>query len=604
MEKFHFLRPEWFYALIPLALILYYALNHSLGSVSWKKVCDAKLLPYILIGGDKPISRLPYIVTAIAALLCIVAAAGPVWKKLPTPVFRDQSSLIIALDLSRSMDSSDIRPSRITRAKLKIIDLLQKRQGGQTALIAYAASAFTVTPLTTDTSTIVNLISALDTQIMPAQGSDASKALRLANELLAQASVTDGDVLLITDNINKSDFVAVSELSKNNHRLSILGVGTKEGGPIALGGGFFKDSNGSIVISKLNASILQEAALLGQGLYTDIDAGEKDVEALSTLFNSKNTKKNAEKTELTADIWHEEGPILLLFVLPLVALLSRRGLLTVVIIILSPLPEPAYAFNFDSLWLNKDQRAMQHFKKGETDKAAELFRENNWKATAHYRNGEYEKAIQAFEASGEAPTSNQLYNTGNALAHLGRYQESVNAYDEAIKLDPSNSDAIHNRKIVEKKLEEQQPKQNNNAKSDNKEESPDKADKSDMQSAKKNQTGQNKKEDQNNDAKNNDQKNGQNNKQENKDAQNKKDQQQDSESDEKIGSKQEDADNKDQPLEQQETNQQESYELSEEEQANAQWLKRIVDDPGGLLRRKFIYQYKQMPGQHQSKQPW
>jgi len=223
METFHFLRPDWFYALIPLAIILYFSLAHSVSSMSWKKICDEKLLPFILIEGNTSSSRIPYILISLATLLCITTAAGPVWEKLPTPVFREQSSLVIALDLSRSMDSSDIRPTRLKRAKLKVLDILRKRKGGQTALIAYAANAFTVTPLTTDSATIANLISALDTEIMPAQGSNAGNALKLANNLLAQSGITSGDVLLVTDSVNKGDFVGISALSENNHRLSILG---------------------------------------------------------------------------------------------------------------------------------------------------------------------------------------------------------------------------------------------------------------------------------------------------------------------------------------------------------------------------------------------
>jgi Ca-activated chloride channel family protein len=105
-------------------------------------------------------SRAPLITSSLAAILAITALAGPTWQRVPTPVFRNASALVIALDLSRSMDASDIKPSRLERARYKIADLLKKRKDGQTALLVYAGSAFTVTPLTNDTETINNQLRA------------------------------------------------------------------------------------------------------------------------------------------------------------------------------------------------------------------------------------------------------------------------------------------------------------------------------------------------------------------------------------------------------------------------------------------------------------
>ena len=119
IEQLHFLRPDWFYAFIPLALLLYFALNHSINSISWKKICDAQLLPHVLITKATKSSHLSLVLPTIVSILSIIAGAGPVWEKLPTPVFRDQSSLVIAVDLSRSMDASDIKPTRLNAPNLK-----------------------------------------------------------------------------------------------------------------------------------------------------------------------------------------------------------------------------------------------------------------------------------------------------------------------------------------------------------------------------------------------------------------------------------------------------------------------------------------------------
>jgi len=608
IEQLHFLRPDWFYAFIPLAMLLYLAINHSVTSISWKKICDAKLLPHILISKPTKTSRLAFILPTIASILCIIAAAGPVLKKLPTPVFRDQSSLIIAVDLSRSMDASDIKPTRIDRAKLKLIDILEKRKGGQTALVVYAANAFTVTPLTSDTSTIANLIAALDTEMMPAQGSNTSDALKTATVLLSQAGETEGDILLITDGINQQDLSAISDLTGKGHRLSILGVGTPDGGPIVLERGFLQDSSGAIVIPKLDVQSLQKAALMGHGLFVAMQTTDEDIDKLSELFSRNRTETESIEVELTADIWHEEGPWLLLIALPLVALLSRRGILVLIAAIVIPLPEPAYAVETDALWLNENQRAMRHFEKGEHENAAKLFKKNNWKASALYRNGEYEKAIEAIEQSDEAADSDAMYNKANALAKLQRYQEAIDAYDEAVTLSPDNEDAVYNRELVKKKLEEQDPQQDK--------EDQDKKDEEDKDE-------KNKKEDKKDEQKPSDEEGEKSDDEKSQDGheadKESKDDNKDKASD-KPADDQDDADEQEtqpKPEEKKEEQakeendsqaqnlqQQDAVEDREEKQATEQWLKRIVDDPGGLLRRKFKYQYQNMPGQKQSKQPW
>ena len=615
IEQLHFLRPDWFYAFIPLVVLLYFAINYSINSISWKKICDAKLLPHILISKPAKTSRLTFILPTLATVLCIIAAAGPVWKKLPTPVFRDQSSLIIAVDLSRSMDASDIKPTRLSRAKLNLIDILEKRKDGQTALVVYAANAFTVTPLTTDTSTIANLITALDTEMMPAQGSNVADALKTATALLNQAGETEGDILLITDSVQKQDLSAIKDLTSRGHRLSIMGVGTPQGGPIVLESGFLQDANGAIVIPKLDVPALQKAALIGHGLFVGIQTTDKDIDKLAALFSRDRTDTESVEVELTADIWHEEGPWLLLIVLPLVALLSRRGLIILLAAVLIPIPEPAYAIETNELWLNADQRAMRHFDEGEHGDAALLFNKNNWKASAFYRNGEYEKAIESLEASDEEPDSDAMYNKGNALSKLQRYEEAIDAYDEALTLDPNNEDAIYNRDLVKKKLQEQDPEQDK----DNKDQ--------DKKDEEKQEQDQREKKDKKDDQKPSDEEGEKSEDEKSQDGHEADKESEDDNKDkasDKSAEDQDDADKqesepkpnekpeekKEEKAEQNKENQaqnlqqKDAAEDSEEKKATEQWLKRIVDDPGGLLRRKFKYQYQNMPGQKQSKQPW
>ena len=265
--------------------------RHHGNSMNWKSVCDAKLLPYILSQGTNKSSRFPLILAAIAASLCIIATAGPAFEKLAKPVYREQSRLVILMDLSQSMDASDIKPTRMERAKLKLLDILKMRKAGQTALVVYAADAFTVTPLTDDSNTIANLVPTLETSLMPSQGSHAYAAINKSLQLLQQASAASGDVLLITDDITDRDLQSINNLSSKGYRLSVLGVGTKDGSPVSLNGGFLQDSNGAIIIPKLNPEKRQQAALSGGGLYASIQADDADINKLNSLFSSRNVKK-------------------------------------------------------------------------------------------------------------------------------------------------------------------------------------------------------------------------------------------------------------------------------------------------------------------------
>lgn len=631
-QQLHFLRPEAFYAFVPLLLFVVLYLTSKATSRSWKAVCDDKLLPYILTAGGKKSGVLPILLIMLAASTSIIAMAGPVWKKLPQPVFREDSALVIALDLSQSMQATDIKPSRLERAKLKVLDLIKARKGGQTALIVYAATAFTVTPLTDDDNTIANLVPTLEPELMPAQGSNISSALKLATELLKQSGIKHGDVLVITDGMSNSAEAAIDELTGNGHRLSIMGVGTTEGSPIPLSGGFLNDSSGAIVISRLDPAVLQKAALQGGGMYVSMQADDSDIEKLAELFATKRIKTQTEGTELEADIWQEEGPWLLLLVLPLVALWPRRGWLLCVALVTLPVPQPAYALDAkhlwpidtENLWLSPDQKAMKAFNAGDAEQAAELFKDSDWKAAANYRAGNYEKSNELL-ASPQSSTG--YYNKGNVLAKLGNYEDAIKAYDEALNMDPDNEDARFNRDLVNKALQQQQQQQQNNQQQDQSEEqqqggqqqqqdeqSSDKQQQdeqsSDQQKQDEQQSDQQQQEDQQNDQSAEERQSEEEKQDQLTDVNEKKDDESKDEKEQEQPDTQqaeEDQSTEEQQLQaqqQDEAVEQEDAETVEDEQAVEQWLRRIPDDPGGLMRRKFIYQYRQMPNQAEAKEPW
>ncbi len=591
IAEFHFIRPYWLLAFIPYLAIVVLMLRNKLNKGNWSAVCDAALLPYIL--QEKPISqsRWPLTSGAIAALVTIIALAGPTWERLPSPVFRNDSALVIALDLSRSMDAADIKPSRLIMARYKIADILKQRKDGQTALLVYAGDAFTVTPLTDDTETIDSQLSALNTDIMPSQGSNTELALEKAVELFKQAGLQKGQLLLVTDGVD-ADKVLDTVKSLDQYQLSILGVGTDDGAPIALPeGGFLKDQRGNIVVPKLNSSELAKLAQLGHGIYQTITANDADIQHLLANVDKSVQQQGKQNDSLLLDQWAEKGPWLLLLVLPLAALTFRKGLLCFALLLILPLPKNSYALGWQDLWQTKDQQALQAYKKQDYAKAAEQFENPDWKAAADYKVGNYEKALEDLKNSKSAGSA---YNQGNALAKAGQLEEAVKAYEKALAINPNDSDAKHNKEVVEKELEKQKKQ---DQQQDDKQQSKDDSqqNKEDQQSGKSGEQNQDQKPDQNNNEEKPEQKPEQ--KQSDKQQSEQNQQQQDKAEEKKPESEKpeqaeqrKDQQNKEQAKEQTPVEAQPS---DEQQQANEQWLKRIPDDPSGLLKRKFKYQYGQ-----------
>ena len=166
-QQFHFLRPAWFYLLIPAVLLfLMFRLRQRMGS-NWMRAIDPLLLPYLIDNSQQSSSRSPLVLALLAWLLAITALAGPVWQKTPQPVHEREDALVILMDLTRSMYATDVKPNRLVRARRKMLDLLKRRNEGVTGLIVYSGDAHTVSPLTDDAKTIAEMIPAVAPEIMP-----------------------------------------------------------------------------------------------------------------------------------------------------------------------------------------------------------------------------------------------------------------------------------------------------------------------------------------------------------------------------------------------------------------------------------------------------
>lgn len=322
----HFLRPHWFVLLLPAAWICWRLWHMSWGQERWESICDAHLLPHL--GVDQAEKRKNWSVGSIGLiLLCaIIALSGPTWRKRDIPVFSNIAPVVILFDMSSAMLAKDITPNRLQRAKFKIIDLLKRRKSGQTALVAFTKEPFVVAPLTEDFSTITNLLPALEPTIMPVQGYNLETALQKAQQLIQQAGSLHGNILVIS--ANGASLAAIDQakkLAQKDTRVSVLGVGTVVGGPITLDNGqLLKDASGNVISAHLDLSALQKLASAGAGKYVSLTSDNADVKGLESEITRQGHGKITSNSAL---LWQDDGHWFLLFILPLMLLAFRRGVL-------------------------------------------------------------------------------------------------------------------------------------------------------------------------------------------------------------------------------------------------------------------------------------
>jgi len=598
-SEFHFLRPGWLLLVLPLAFLCWRLLRRRNAAGIWQSICDEALLPFLLV--QRTVSRSPVNlgVFLLSGVIAILALAGPTWERLPTPVFRDESALVLLLDLSRSMDAADISPSRLERAKFKITDILRQRRDGQTALIVYAAEPYVVTPLTNDVATIESQLPALRTGIMPSQGSAGASAVEKGIELLGQGGMTSGDLLLVTDGLGLAELERAKKLIAGTAvRLSILGVGTEEGAPIPdKNGGFITDARGSIVLEPLRPSQLRKLANTARGVYQSVRTDDKDIAVFLSLIEQKLDQRNAATTDQFADRWRELGPWLLLGLIPLAPLAFRRGLLSVTMaagVAAASISPPANA----GWWETPDQAAYDRFEQGDFAAAAEQFDNPAWRASANYRAGNYEDAAaqvpEQADGSPDGTSADSQYNTGNALARLGRFEEAIAAYDQTLTQRPNHEDALHNKALLEELLEQQrEQKQEQQSDSSDDSESNDES----------GQSGGEASDSQASDTPSDSASEDQGEPSEEQNEQSESTTSSDQKSDESAEAQESEQPSAEPEIGEEEREaepdaeaQAEANSEMENEQATEQWLRQIPDDPGGLLRRKFEYEYQKKYG--------
>ncbi|WP_313088982.1 VWA domain-containing protein [Pseudomonas sp.] len=448
----HLLRPGWL-LLLPVPIWLLWMLWHRQRQIGrWQRLLPEAFHSVLLTRGRLRTSRRPWIVLGTAWLLAGLALLGPSWQHAEQPGLSRTDPLVVLLDTTPAMLAADASPNRLAKAKRKILDLLQARPDAQTAVVAFAGSAHTLVPLSNDIATTQNLLDALQPELMPEPGRRADLAVARGLELLAQGANGRGRLLLIGSELSPAERDAISTaLAASDQRLLVLGVGTEQGAPITReDGSFFKDAQGAILIPRLDEHALRQFAEQVGGRYQRARLDDADLKALGLLRSEGPLRQSQDTTRL--ETWLDQGYWLLLPLLLLASTAGRRGWLLCLPLLMG-LPQPASAFDLQDLWLNHNQQGKRLLEAQHPAEAAQRFDDPRWQGYARYQAGDFAGAAEQF-AKGDSAADH--YNRGNALARDERLEAAIEAYEQALDLDPELDVARRNKTTVETLLRDRQ----------------------------------------------------------------------------------------------------------------------------------------------------
>ncbi len=433
---FHFLRPVWLSALLPIVAILLLVLWRQRLDVKWGGVIAPHLLTHLIVKTGKKSSINPAWIVATGMVLGTIALSGPTWRRELPAFVEDKAPLMIALALSSSMAQTDVAPSRLERAKQKIRDLLAARANARTGLIAFAGSAHLVMPLTDDRTVIEPFLAALSPGLMPVDGKNALGAVTLAAQSLAAAPI-GGTILIVTDDLGKDEQSALRQAAGQN-MLLMLSVD------------------------------LQPSAGRAPSLRSGVVRVSVDASDIRTLERRIETRFQAAQDETFGTRWRDEGYWLVFPAALLCLAWFRRGTTVAwvlpLFLVFHAWPAAAQSASWlKDLWFTPNQQGMIAFNRGDYATAAERFADPMWRGIAAYRAKDFLTAANEFE---HVDSVEGRFAFGNAQAQNHAYEKAVKAYDEVLKAQPHNVAAKTNRAIVLAALEAQKERRRNREQQD------------------------------------------------------------------------------------------------------------------------------------------
>ena len=441
ISQFHFVRPLWLLAIIPLATVAYLRWKQE-SSAAMHLAIPEHLRKALTIGDIGWKKQLPLKLLTVSMFLAIIVCAGPTWTKEPSPFGEDKASLLVILDSSQSMLQKDLAPSRLERSKQKIRDLVTLRQGGKTGLVVFSGSAHIAMPLTKDNSVFAPFLAAIQPDIMPVEGKQAETALALIGDQLGNEQA--GTVLLITDGANPGTIAAYEQyFEESSHQLLVLAAG----------------NSNAVSDSPMDLSSLKTLASKTSGRLVEVTIDNQDIQSLD-----RSIERHMQLNNESAMPWKDMGYFLLFPMAVLMLFWFRKGWLVqwclvgaVCISALHPSmalaetvslkaeSEPAVVestlwnkinLGWLNLWLTPDQQGQLYFERFEYLEAAKHYEDPMHKGIAYYYASEYQLAHSAFL---QVKSDLGLFNAANALARQREYLAARDIYKMMLEQDLDES---------------------------------------------------------------------------------------------------------------------------------------------------------------------
>ncbi len=464
-----------FYGILSLALLsLLFLLfeyfpgrNYFYSLQSLKRFIDKHLIKHLIQGSEtKRKSWLRCGVVSVVWLMLVLALANPRWDFEQVESFKPNINLVILLDISKSMDVRDEKPSRLERAKQEIMDIIKKADTANIGIIAFANQAHIISPVTDDKNAIQYLLPSVNTGLVGVQGSNIKAGLKSAELLLKPLGAGINYILVMSDGgfENIAELQSLGKKVKSGKVIS-FGFGSTEGAPIPDEEGKFIVEDGKTIISKLekqNLIFLSGLDNYIQSTYLDADT-DKVISMISKQFDAMKSKTKLFK------LWHDRFYIPLLIAALLILPFFVRGAIFPAIIILlstssfaadkNPVekliekPQIIEKSNVESfiskMFRNKDQQAGDLFDERQYLEAEKKFSSNYNKGVAAYRNGDYQRAEDYFLLDA-ASNIDAEFNMGNAQLLQMKLKKCISTFEGILKKVPDHKDAKTNLDICKK----------------------------------------------------------------------------------------------------------------------------------------------------------
>ncbi|WP_339452477.1 VWA domain-containing protein [Pseudomonas sp. EA_5y_Pfl2_R50] len=462
LSDFHFLRPLW----------LLLALFGALLPMIWRRGRNLQLrlrgniaehlLPHLLVTPQDHQHWRPVHLLCALLVLGAVAAAGPTWEQDRPDFLENRAPLIVAVDLSPSMDANDVQPTRLEATKHKIHDLIQRRAGARTALIAYAGSAHLVLPPTDDPTLLDTFVQALDTGLIEKPGKNVGAVIDQAKRLLS-AEKTPGSLLLITDGADTGQFDGLDrQLRDSQLQVLVLAAGSEDGGVIQSASGQPKvDSNGRPILGTFDQAALKQLASALDAPLGSLTLNDDDLDWVELHAQQHFQSASAEQHELH---WKDAGywlcwPLLLLALINVRKGWSVNWLPALALAVGLGWPSaPAQANALTDAFFTRDQQGRWAFEHEHWPQAAALFVDPYWKGVAAYHAADYDLALATFA---RLDTPQAYFYLGNIYVRRFKFDQAIAAYRQALKLQAQFPEATANLALAQALLKDTESAEKN-----------------------------------------------------------------------------------------------------------------------------------------------